>query len=213
MESKLPDDELLYYAGTEELTEKAQSRFVQYFSNPPGTVLEVGCGKGVMLDMLKRSGIQAYGIDISDTAVNYCLQKGLDAIHCDVLSYLKKLDDCSLGGIFCAHVIEHLQPTEALEFLNQIARVLKPKSKLVLITPNAKDLRTTERFWMDITHVRLYPGKLLQELVRREGFKSIQIMSDREPAKNILERIAKTLVRFWFLGYMFTGDLIVVAER
>jgi len=213
MERKLPDDELLYFAGTEELTEKVQARFVKYFINPPGTVLEIGCGKGVMLAMLKEKGIHAYGIDISETAVEYCQQKGLEAIHCDLLSYLKGLDDCSLGGIFCAHVIEHLQPSEALEFLRHVSRVLKPKSRLVLVTPNAKDLRTAERFWLDITHVRLYPGKLLLELVRREGFKSVRIFTDKEPARNIFERIVKTVIHFWFLGYMFVGDIILVAKR
>jgi ubiquinone/menaquinone biosynthesis C-methylase UbiE len=213
MERKLPDDELLYFAGTEELTEKVQARFIKYFRDSPGKILEVGCGKGVMLCMLKEKGIRAYGIDLSETTVKYCQQKGLEAIYCDLLSHLRSLDNCSLGGIFCAHVIEHLQPSEAIEFLRQACRVLMPKSKLVLITPNAKDLRTTERFWLDVTHVRLYPGKLLCELLRREGFQSVQMFSDKEPARNIFERIIKTIVHYWFLGYMFIGDLILVAER
>ena len=213
MERKLPDDELLYFAGTEELAEKVQARFIGYFLDSPGKILEVGCGKGVMLSMLKEKGIHAYGIDLSETTVKYRQQKGLEAIYCDLLSHLRSLDNCSLGGIFCVHVIEHLQPSEAIEFLRQASRVLMPKSKLVLITPNAKDLRTTERFWLDVTHVRLYPGKLLCELLRREGFQSVQMFSDKEPARNIFERIIKTVVHYWFLGYMFIGDLILVAER
>jgi ubiquinone/menaquinone biosynthesis C-methylase UbiE len=213
MGRKLPDDELLYFAGTEELTEKVQERFVHYFLNSPGTVLEIGCGKGVMLTMLKEKGIQAYGIDLSDTTVKYCQGKGLKAICSDLLSHLQSLKDDSIGGIFCAHVIEHLQPEEAMAFLKQAYRVMKQKSKLVIVTPNAKDLRTTERFWMDMTHVRPYPEKLLCTLLQREGFHSIQAFSDKEPAKNIIERIIKKLVYYWFLGYMFVGDQVVIAER
>ena len=213
MKRTLPDDELLYLAGTEELTEKVQVRFVPYFLHAPGLVLEIGCGKGVMLSMLKEKGIQAYGIDLSDTTVKYCQEKGLDVIHSDLLSHLRSLKEGSLGGIFCAHVIEHLHPSDAMEFLKQAGRVLKPKSRLILITPNAKDLRTTERFWLDITHVRPYPEKILCALLRREGFQSIRAFADKEPARNIFERIIKTLVHYWFLGYMFVGDLVIVAER
>jgi 2-polyprenyl-3-methyl-5-hydroxy-6-metoxy-1,4-benzoquinol methylase len=213
MGRKLPDDELLYFAGTEELTEKTQEKFVHYFLNSPGTVLEIGCGKGVMLTMLKEKGIQAYGIDLSDTTVQYCQAKGLKATCSDLLTHLQSLKDDSLGGIFCAHVIEHLHPEEAIAFLKQAYRVMKQKGKLVIVTPNTKDLRTTERFWMDITHVRPYPEKLLCTLLQREGFHSIQAFSDKEPAKNIIERIIKKLVYYWFLGYMFVGDQIVIAER
>ncbi|MGD0590388.1 MAG: class I SAM-dependent methyltransferase [Bacteroidota bacterium] len=213
MERKLPDDELLYFAGTEELTEKVQARFVHYFLNSPGTVLEIGCGRGVMLEMFKEKGIQAYGIDLSDTTVKYCKGKGLEATCSDLLSHLQSLQDGSIGGIFCAHVIEHLKPEDAIEFFKQAYRVMKQTSKLVIVTPNAKDLRTTERFWMDITHVRPYPEKLLWMLLQREGFHIIQAFSDKEPARNILERIIKKLIYYWFLGYMFVGDQIVIAER
>jgi cyclopropane fatty-acyl-phospholipid synthase-like methyltransferase len=213
MERSLPDDELLYFAGTEELTEKVQARFVPYFLHSQGTVLEIGCGKGVMLLMLKENGVDGYGIDLSDTAVKYCKEKGLKAIHSDLLTHLKKLNNDSLGGIFCAHVIEHLRPEEAVTFFKQAYRVLKKGSKLVIVTPNAKDLRTTERFWLDITHIRPYPEKLLYALIAREGFNNIQMLTDREPARNILERVLKTCIRWWFLGYMFVGDLIAIAER
>ncbi|MGD1046276.1 MAG: class I SAM-dependent methyltransferase [Bacteroidota bacterium] len=213
MGRKLPDDELLYYAGTEELTEKVQARFVQYFLNSPGTVLEIGCGKGVMLTMLKEKGIQAYGIDLSDTTVKYCLGKGLEATCSDLLSHLQSLKDNSIGGIFCAHVIEHLKLEDAIEFFKQAYRVMKQKSKLVIVTPNAKDLRTTERFWLDITHVRPYPEKLLCVLLQRAGFQFIKAFSDKEPARNIFERIIKKLIYYWFLGYMFIGDKIIIAER
>lgn len=213
MNRNLPNDDILYFAGTEKLTEKAQEKFVSYFLQAPGRILEIGCGKGVMLSLLKQHTIDAYGIDLSDTSVKYCQSKGLEAIHTDVLSHIKSLSDNSLGGIFCAHVIEHMSPTEVMELLKHAFRVLKSSGRLIIITPNAKDLRTTERFWLDITHIRPYPEKLLTYLLKREGFKIISSHADQEPAKNIIERLLKTLVRWWFLGYMFIGDLIVIAER
>jgi len=145
--------------------------------------------------------------------VKYCQEKGLKVIHSDLLSHLRSLKDGSLGFIFCAHVIEHLHSSDAIEFLRQTGRVLKPKSRLVLIAPNAKDIRTAERFWLDITHVRLYPKKLLCFIFQREGYRVVRAFADKEPANNILIGLVKRLVRWWFLGYMFVGDLVIIAER
>lgn len=195
------------------MTTNQQQKFVKHFAGAPGKVLEIGCGHGTMLGLLKKAGISAYGLDLSESAVQICRQKGLEAVHGDALSHLKIVPPDSLGGIFCAHVIEHLAPAAALELIAESHRVLKTGGKLIFITPNAKDLRTTERFWLDITHVRLYPKKLMQFLLAREGFSQIKTFTDTEPSNNLLEKIAKTILRLWFMGYIFTGDLVVEAQR
>jgi ubiquinone/menaquinone biosynthesis C-methylase UbiE len=105
-----------------------------------------------------------------------------------------------------------MQPARAIEFLKESCRVLKPGSRLIIITPNSKDLRTTERFWLDVSHVRPYPEKLLVPLLEREGFTVLAVAEDREPTNNFFERVAKAIVRIWFMGYMFRGDLVVIAE-
>ncbi len=213
MKRSLPADDMLYSGGSEELQRKIQTKFIRFFRSLPGKVLEIGCSRGVVLSLMKEEGIEAYGIDLSETAIEYCVSKGLDAHHSDVLSHLHQVPDMSLGGIFCAHVIEHLSPNDVIELINQAFRVLKPGGKLLLITPNAKDLRTAERFWLDITHVRLYPNKLLRVLLQREGFHNIRTFADKEPANNIFVHIIKIMVRLWFLGFMFVGDLVVIGER
>jgi O-antigen chain-terminating methyltransferase len=137
----------------------------------------------------------------------------LEAYDGEALAHLKNLPTSSLGGIFCAHVIEHLDPASALELIAESHRILKPSGKIVFITPNAKDLRTTERFWFDMTHVRPYPEKLMQFLLARQGFSRVETFTNTEPYKNFFEKLAKTFLRFWFMGYLFTGDLVVVAQR
>ncbi len=198
--------------GAESLTEGYQKRYLPYFSNAPGVVLDIGCGHGGVLSFLKNAGIPSYGVDSSETALRLCEEKGLDVRLGDAIGHLKALPSASLGGIFCAHVIEHMDPARAIELLKESCRVLKPDSRLIIITPNSKDLRTTERFWLDVTHVRPYPEKLLVPLLEREGFAILEVAEDREPTKNIFERVAKILLRIWFMGYMFRGDLVVIAE-
>jgi hypothetical protein len=64
-----------------------------------------------------------------------------------------------------------------------------------------------------MTHVRPYPEKLMRFLLARQGFSCIKTFTNTEPYKNFFEKVAKTLMRIWFMGYIFTGDLVVVAQR
>lgn len=208
-----PDIKLPSPFGDEALTEAHQKRFLKYFKNSTGVVLEIGCGRGVMLGLFKKAGIRSYGIDSSENAVTLCKGKGLNVIHTSVLSHLKKMEPVSLGGIFCAHVIEHMHPDEVIRLFDESYRVLKPNGTLIIITPNPKDLRTTERFWLDITHVRPYPEKLLTALLNEKGFSKIRVEEDKEPAQNPMVRIVKWFLKLWFMGFMFRGDLVVIAER
>ncbi len=207
------DTDLLYAWSEDDLREQHQKRYLRHLKNAPGKVLEIGSGRGVMLRLMKEAGIPAYGLDSFEDSVIYCKGKGLDVVHGDALSYLAQLPAGSLGGIFCAHVIEHMQPTQAITLIKESYRVLKPGSRFIIITPNPKDLRTSERFWLDITHVRPYPEKLLFVLMKKEGFGNIKSYEDGEPARNIFEKSAKALLKMWFMGFMYRGDLVVVADR
>jgi len=207
------EDRVLYHWGSAQMTLHHQMKFIRHFKGSPGKVLEIGCGHGIMLTEFKEAGISAYGLDLSDEAVKVCRSKNLEAVSGEAITHLKSVADNSLSGIFCAHVIEHLDPSHALELLSESYRVLKKGSKIIFITPNAKDLRTTERFWLDITHVRPYPEKLMKFLLLRQGFASVQTFTDEEPSQNLFEKIVKKFLRLWFMGYIFTGDLVVIAER
>jgi SAM-dependent methyltransferase len=207
------DAGLLYAWSDDALREQHQKRYLKHLANAPGKVLEIGSGRGVLLGLMKEAGIEAYGLDACDEAVVYCRGKGLDAVHGDALRHLSELPTASLGGIFCAHVIEHMQPAQAVDLIRESYRVLKPGSRIVIITPNAKDLRTGERFWLDLTHVRPYPEKLLVVLLKRQGFSGVKSYEHGEPTKNIFEKCAKALLKMWFMGFMFRGDLAVVADR
>lgn len=207
------DPEVLYAWGEEAQIRKNQARYLSYFQKAPAAILDLGCGRGIMLDLLKQAGLKGYGVDLSEEAVALCKSKGLEAVQGDALGHLRALPDRSIGGVFCSHVIEHLQAREAMEMIGHLRRVMKEGARLILITPNASDLRTSERFWLDPTHVRPYPEKLLSLLLRRDGFNMIRTTTDKESNRHFLAALAKTFLRIWFMGYMFKGDLVVIAER
>src|SRR6266581_543226 len=73
-------------------------------------VLDVNCGRGELLSLLRNAGVEARGIDADADMVAYAQGEGLDVQQADLLEYLDGVDGGALGGIFMAQVIEHLPP-------------------------------------------------------------------------------------------------------
>jgi SAM-dependent methyltransferase len=109
------------------------SRFVPCFEGRSG-VIDAGCGCGEFLELLREAGIAAVGVDTDEAMVDQCRRLGLDAIHGDVLHYLRGRPEGSHGGMLAAHLIEHLEQDEIIEFVRLTFSRLRPDGVLVLET-------------------------------------------------------------------------------
>jgi len=139
-------------------------------------VLDVGCGRGEFLQLLREKGISARGIDLNDEMAAVCRERGLDATAGDVLSYLLAQPDGSLGGLFAAQVVEHLEPEYLMGFLSAAYHKLRPGSKIVLETINpACWYAFFSSYIRDITHVRPLHPDTLQYLVSASGFQKTHV--------------------------------------
>ena len=94
--------------------------------------------------------------------VEVCREQGLDATKADALSYLRGLPDGSLGGLFAAQVVEHLEPAYLTRPARRRVRRAAPGAPIVLETINpACWFAFFESYIRDITHVRpLHPDTL-----------------------------------------------------
>jgi SAM-dependent methyltransferase len=134
-------------------------------------VLDVGCGRGEFLDLLAARGITARGIDLNHEMAESCRARGLDVAEADAVGYLSSLADRSLGGIFSAQVVEHLQPGYLLRFLELTFHKLRPGGRLVLETLNpACWVAFFDSYIRDITHVWPLHPDTLKYLVVASGF-------------------------------------------
>jgi len=139
-------------------------------------VLDVGCGRGEFLDLLRDQGIDARGIDLNYEMVEVCRSRGLDVQHGEVLAYLRTLPDGSLGGLFAAQVVEHLTPDYLLAFLNESHRVLRSGAPIVLETINvACWYAFFQSYVRDITHARPLHPDTLKYLVIASGFAGAEV--------------------------------------
>lgn len=134
-------------------------------------VIDIGCGRGEFLDLLAARGISARGIDLNHEMAENCRARGLDVTEADAVGYLSALPDASLGGIFSAQVVEHLEPGYLLRFLELAFHKLRPGGRLVLETLNpACWVAFFESYIRDITHVWPLHPETLKYLVVASGF-------------------------------------------
>jgi SAM-dependent methyltransferase len=158
--------------------ETIRARFESYLPIFQGAsnVLDIGCGRGEFLDLLAAKGIGARGIDLNAAMVEVCRSRGLDVAHADAVSYLSGVDDGSLGGVFAAQVVEHLEPPYLLRFLELAFHKLAPGGRLVLETLNpACWVAFFESYIRDITHAWPLHPETLKYLVMASGFPTVSI--------------------------------------
>jgi 2-polyprenyl-3-methyl-5-hydroxy-6-metoxy-1,4-benzoquinol methylase len=163
------------FRGTpEEITARVES-YLPIFAGATD-VLDVGCGRGEFLEALRSRQVSARGIDLNPSMVDVCVGKGLEALAADALGYLRSLPDQSLGGLFAAQVIEHLEPSYLVQFLDAAYDKLRPGSPIVLETINpACWLAFFESYIRDITHVRPIHPDTLRYLLVASGFQQVEI--------------------------------------
>ncbi|MCJ7443812.1 MAG: class I SAM-dependent methyltransferase [Methanotrichaceae archaeon] len=161
------------FRGTRSDIRKRQSIFMSFFENC-SNVLDIGCGRGEFLELLKAAGIGARGIDLDDDMVRYCASQGLDAELADAISYLEKIEDESLDGIFIDQVVEHLAPDYIIRLLALCHKKLNYNSNIIIETVNPLSLVSLINFYIDMTHKSpLHPETLIY-LLEASGFREIE---------------------------------------
>jgi O-antigen chain-terminating methyltransferase len=144
----------------------------------PGPVLDLGCGRGEWLEVLRDEGITASGVDLNACMIDRCRERGLDVRLGNALDHLASLDDASCGAITAFHLIEHLPIRVLLHFFSECRRVLKPGGLAIFETPNPNNIIVGAcTFYHDYTHQRPLPPDSTRFLVEHMGFARAEIVA------------------------------------
>jgi len=185
------------FRGSEQEIRHRLSDYVAAFAGA-SDVLDVGCGRGEFLDLLREAGVRSRGLDLNSEMVEACRARGLEATTGDALAYLTALPDESLGGLLAVQVVEHLDPDYLTRLLQTAFYKLRPGSRLVLETINpACWVAFFESYLRDLTHVRPIHPDTLQYLLHASGFGQAEIVYRSPIAEDAkLERVTPRTQHF-----------------
>ena len=163
------------FRGSAEAISAGLAAYVPLFAGA-SDVLDIGCGRGEFLSLLRDGGVRARGIDLNESMVEVCRERGLEAEVADALGYLREQPDGSLGGLFAAQVVEHLKPGYLTQLLDTASAKLRPGAPIVLETINpACWFAFFSSYIRDITHERALHPDTLKFLLVASGFEQVTI--------------------------------------
>jgi SAM-dependent methyltransferase len=170
--------------GSTDTVRERQRVYVADFADA-APVLDVGCGRGELLGLLREAGVEARGVDADADMVAYVRGEGLDVEQADALAYLESLEAGSLGGIFAGQVVEHLPPASLLRLLELAAQKLRPGGLLVAETINPLSPLALRSYFADLTHAQPLVPQTLALLAGQAGFREVETRFLNEPADKL----------------------------
>ncbi|MEJ1978905.1 MAG: class I SAM-dependent methyltransferase [Acetobacteraceae bacterium] len=149
---------------------------------PDRAIVDVGCGRGEFLELMRDEGLTARGVDANESMVAACRDAGLDCVLDDAVGYLARQAPDSLGAVTGFHIIEHLPFKTMIRLFDEALRALAPGGVLVFETPNPANILTaSRRFYLDPTHRNPLPHEMVAMVAEARGFTRISVV-DLHPA-------------------------------
>jgi O-antigen chain-terminating methyltransferase len=163
------------FRGSPQAVKKQLEAYVPYLPKR-GRILDLGCGRGEFLDLLRENGLDGAGIDLNSLMVEACRDRGLRCEKGDLLEKLAAEPDGSLAGIFSSQVIEHLTPVQVRKLVELARRKLEPGGVLILETINPLSVfALVQIFNLDPTHQKPVHPQGLKFLLEDAGFEDVEI--------------------------------------
>jgi O-antigen chain-terminating methyltransferase len=161
-------------------------------------VVDLGCGRGELLDLLREHSVRARGVDGNPAMVALCRARGLDVEEADALSFLERQPDESIGALAAIQVVEHFKPAYLIRVLETARAKMRGNSPLLLETINpACWMAFFETYIRDPTHQRPLHPETLKYLVEASGFTRVDIqfrqpISERDRLARVPEVAGET---------------------
>jgi SAM-dependent methyltransferase len=187
-------------------------------------VVDLGCGRGELVELLRDDGVDAYGVELNPDFVALLKDKGLEVVEQDALQHLEGLAAGDVDAIVASHVVEHLPPAVVSRLVETAWETLPEGGLLVLETPNPESLIAGSiNFHRDPTHLRPVHPDTLAFICESTGFSAVEIRrlspfpeAERLPLRGeddpLADHLDRVVGRLNDLLYGFQ-DYAVVARR
>jgi SAM-dependent methyltransferase len=152
------------------------SRHAAALAEAPGTVLDLACGRGELLDRLRAAGVECYGVDSRPDLVRACQERGLDARPADPLRHLESVSEGSLGGVFASQLAAELDSRRLPVLFVQAARAMVGGGILLVESLNARAVDKPALLYRDLGLAQPVHEETLLLLAEIAGFREIRLM-------------------------------------
>ncbi len=168
--------DVAYKVKGSELTMKSAVRdFLRPSFRPGMRVLDVGCGIGTLLHLIRQEvpdatvqGIELATVDVEAAKSFY----GLDLFTGSLEQYAAAHPEDRFDLIILHHTFEHLPAPRAA--LRTMERLLAPRGELFIAVPNVMNIRKRPEIFFQIAHPYSYSPATLRKLLALEGFAPVR---------------------------------------
>lgn len=174
MQETIPDEWYVdfenQFRGDDAIIKQRLADYVELFAEKD-KVIDLGCGRGEFLELLKKAEIYAEGVDTNASMVQTCRDRGLEVSKQDCLEFLNNQKNESIGGIFASQVVEHLGKDKLYQLVSTAYKKLEKDGILVLETVNPLTMGVfCYGFYIDPTHTFPVHPAMLRFMAEEEGF-------------------------------------------
>ncbi len=170
------------FRGSPEEIERRQKYYIEHYvrnrvsAEAVGMVVDLGCGRGEWLKILRENGYGGVGVDLNEEFLKVCGLNGIKTAQMDALLYLKTLPSESVKLLTAFQLMEHLNTHQILELFGEMARVLRKGGMIILETLNPLNVNVgAASFYLDPTHKRQIHPDLLRFFAAEYGFTDMEI--------------------------------------
>lgn len=168
------------FRGKEADIKKRLEIYLPYFKaakkSPKHPTIDIGCGRGEFLKLLKEHDIPAKGLDLNESMVKRAKEQGLDVVQADAMQYLHEMPSNSAYAVTGFHLVEHIPFAALLRLMDECYRAIQPGGYAIFETPNPENVIVgSHNFYHDPSHLNPIPPALLAFVMETRGFSNVKI--------------------------------------
>ncbi|MBC9866884.1 MAG: methyltransferase domain-containing protein [Opitutae bacterium] len=137
--------------------------------------LDLGCGRGEFLKLLKGYGIEGVGVELNPIECEILRQDGLKVYREDIFKFIAE-NESLWSGVSLLHVIEHLEKDKTARLFDDLFQMMEPGGILIVETINPHCPKSFGSFFMDHTHIIPHTPEGIAFQMQRAGLEDVRIL-------------------------------------
>jgi 2-polyprenyl-3-methyl-5-hydroxy-6-metoxy-1,4-benzoquinol methylase len=177
-----------------------------------GPVLDIGCGQGTLVRLMRRDGYDAAGVDVSPEQIMLAHAAGVPEAQLGDYRDVLQARPGHYAAVTATDVLEHLGKPAVLDTFDLVAGALAPGGVFIARVPNAVSPLGGHIFHGDFTHETRFTGRSLRQLAAASGFASVAVRPCPPPVHGLASAVRLAAWRavsawYWFALAAETGEM------